>query len=381
MPTADAFLRSVVADPDADAPRLAYADWLEEAGDAPRAEFIRVQCALAALPDGERELHPLRQREKALLAEHEDEWLRPLLALWGHPRSGWKKWLRSVAATRPKLPPRLKFRRGFVEWLAVDLDAFTDRAAEVRAMTPLQELWAYIDDLDPSGPIARLAACPDAATLRVLGLTFNRLAEGDVRRLIGSPQLTGLRGVCLSGVLDQGGIEALAWAPLGERLERLELSDTGAYTDADVSPLLREPPWPRLRILKLQNVGLPDPAHTALPPFSRFAELRDLDLSRNPLGGDLLLFVLETVPASLTRLDLSAAGLNDLSASALAGWPQLRQLREVSLSRNEITDVGALALADSPNLLAPTRLDLRGNPISRRVQHALRVRLRHQVSV
>ena len=40
----DAFLQAIIEDPDHDAPRLLYADWLEERGD-PRGEFIRVQCA------------------------------------------------------------------------------------------------------------------------------------------------------------------------------------------------------------------------------------------------------------------------------------------------------------------------------------------------
>src|SRR5262245_43514127 len=41
------FLRAVAGQPDEDAPRLVYADWLDEHGDPDRAEFIRVQCALA----------------------------------------------------------------------------------------------------------------------------------------------------------------------------------------------------------------------------------------------------------------------------------------------------------------------------------------------
>ncbi len=38
-----AFLDAIVADIDDNAPRLIYADWLDEQGDSNRAEFIRVQ--------------------------------------------------------------------------------------------------------------------------------------------------------------------------------------------------------------------------------------------------------------------------------------------------------------------------------------------------
>ena len=44
-------LRAVFAHPEDDAPRLAYADWLDESGGEPeRAALIRVQCELARLP-------------------------------------------------------------------------------------------------------------------------------------------------------------------------------------------------------------------------------------------------------------------------------------------------------------------------------------------
>ena len=52
METDDAALwRAVVATPHDDAPRLIYADWLDEHGQPERAEFVRVQCRLAALDD------------------------------------------------------------------------------------------------------------------------------------------------------------------------------------------------------------------------------------------------------------------------------------------------------------------------------------------
>ena len=40
---ADALLKFVLAAPDDDAPRLVFADWLDEHGDPDRAAFIRAQ--------------------------------------------------------------------------------------------------------------------------------------------------------------------------------------------------------------------------------------------------------------------------------------------------------------------------------------------------
>src|SRR5262249_29199298 len=47
----DAFLRAILDAPDDDAPRLVYADWLDEHGETERAEFIRVQITLASLAE------------------------------------------------------------------------------------------------------------------------------------------------------------------------------------------------------------------------------------------------------------------------------------------------------------------------------------------
>jgi uncharacterized protein (TIGR02996 family) len=44
-------LRAVLEQPFDDAPRLICADWLEEAGDGERGEFVRVQCELARLQE------------------------------------------------------------------------------------------------------------------------------------------------------------------------------------------------------------------------------------------------------------------------------------------------------------------------------------------
>lgn len=49
MTDESALLAAVIADPADDAPRLVYADWLDDHGEEARAEFIRTQIALARL--------------------------------------------------------------------------------------------------------------------------------------------------------------------------------------------------------------------------------------------------------------------------------------------------------------------------------------------
>src|SRR5215203_267031 len=75
MSDAAALLATIRAAPADDAPRLVYADWLDEHGHPDRAEFIRVQCELAR-----RDGPTLRRREAELLAAHHDALAGPLAA-------------------------------------------------------------------------------------------------------------------------------------------------------------------------------------------------------------------------------------------------------------------------------------------------------------
>ncbi len=70
----DAFVAAVLADPADDAPRLVYADWLEERGD-PRAEFLRVEWELLKLPPGDARVPALRTRLEELHRGLDPDWV------------------------------------------------------------------------------------------------------------------------------------------------------------------------------------------------------------------------------------------------------------------------------------------------------------------
>src|SRR5262245_20537259 len=88
MTDKDALLRNICAHPEDDAPRLVYADWLEEHGegaDLARADFIRAQVALARAAPDDPAIPSLRQREKRALRGNRARWLaeRPAWAAKG----------------------------------------------------------------------------------------------------------------------------------------------------------------------------------------------------------------------------------------------------------------------------------------------------------
>jgi uncharacterized protein (TIGR02996 family) len=77
-----ALIAAIIAQPEEDTPRLAYADWLQEHGQEERAELIRTQVELArgtvgTLSAAERNERDARVRE--LLRRHSKQWRKPLL--------------------------------------------------------------------------------------------------------------------------------------------------------------------------------------------------------------------------------------------------------------------------------------------------------------
>src|SRR5262245_57678825 len=77
METEAAFLADIRAHPDDDAPRLVFADWLEEHGEEGRAELIRLECRMAKLPSDDPALADLKRRREKLDASAK-VWSRPL---------------------------------------------------------------------------------------------------------------------------------------------------------------------------------------------------------------------------------------------------------------------------------------------------------------
>src|SRR5437762_9382326 len=133
----DAFLRAIIDNPDDDLPRLVYADWLDEHGDAARAEFIRVQCELARVSSLDAATRRrLENRAAELLSAHRGEWLGPLKELVD-------------CRHQMRLP---LFERGFVATVGMPAAVFLTHAERVFEVAPvvgvrLENAWEEADKL------------------------------------------------------------------------------------------------------------------------------------------------------------------------------------------------------------------------------------------
>jgi uncharacterized protein (TIGR02996 family) len=81
MSIEDAFIQAILSDPRAAAPRLIYADWLEERGESAsicRAEYLRVECEWDALLQRDPRRPTLQARLQELRPTVGDDWWRQL---------------------------------------------------------------------------------------------------------------------------------------------------------------------------------------------------------------------------------------------------------------------------------------------------------------
>lgn len=367
----DALYRAICAKPDEDTPRLAFADLLEEHGDALRARFIRTQVELSRGKHYDAPAVTARLREPDAM-------------------HGW-----TMAHTLPKLPTgftwrRFEFRLGF-PW-KVTLASWDALASgdEVFAVAPVQALDVDMPIVSGhDGGLWRLAEWPHLARLRRLDFAHGRFSPEEVQQHLteapGAAHLTELAFAFDS--LSQSGLAALAASELFARLSVFELRTSALLPALMVDALgaAREPGVLDRVCLQDNGIGRDDAAHLFALPALR--NVRELDLSDNPLTAHGVRALAESdvprglralnlsrtrpgVPgvrallakraaSALRALDLSDNALGPVAARAVAGCDALRGLKCLNVSHNPLGDAGADALADAPALAGLLELELR----------------------
>jgi uncharacterized protein (TIGR02996 family) len=334
----DAFLQDICAHPDDTAPRLVYADWLDDHGGAAgqdRAEFIRLQCDLDRIEPEERPAN-LVDREADLLEQHRNLWLRPL----------------------KKIGVNVEFVRGFPEKINLTADKFVATADQLFARAPIRTLrltrvrdrWTELlacphlgrvrglDLHDARIGIARaleLADCKALSGIREFNLDFNAVKTRGFTALMRSPHLTGLTGLSVRhNVLDDEACRELARAPWLTQLQRLSLANN-PITSAGLAALL--PSGNRIALTELSLGGTRE--------------------------GDLLARVLAACPGvhHLRKLDLAETDITDEGARALASAAHLGSLTSLCLKGCLLTQEGFEVLVRSPHLKNLTSLIIVGN--------------------
>lgn len=339
-----AFLDTILAWPDDDAPRLVFADYLDERGLHDRAHFIRLQCRLASMDASSPGYADAKREEGELLLAHQVEWWREL------PQARGVDWE--------------SFERGFISTVRfADWDAFRDNVEAVIAATPV--LHAWFNGID-AGQAAKIMESPHLRHL--IGLDFEntcRLGNAGAEALGACPHLGRLRSLNLrSNGLGPAGVRAIADSPHLRSLEDLTLDWNDIYADGAAALRCdKEPkPWRKLS-LGWTRVG--DDGVRRLCGSGSLGRLRFLYLASNGLSDDaaIALGACDSLQ-SLEALYADQNGIGDRGAAALATSPSLTRLRWMHLRHNRIGDEGGRALAESPHLGGIEELQLSENQIA-----------------
>jgi uncharacterized protein (TIGR02996 family) len=256
MIAADAFLQTILEQPEADAPRLVYADWLEEQGD-PLGELIRVQCQLAMLNDGDPRREPLGRREGQLMVQNCALWHGPVqeLGLVGRFQRGLLEITVTGARTLLDVAERLFAMPSVLHVNLRDgaLDRDTLRAlARSPVFKRIRQLDLQRSHVTNDG-IQILCSSPFRGRFTKLKLGHTQISSLAARLLVGAFDLSGLieLSLCFNGI-GEGGARHLAKCPQLTRLRVLDLSNNRILSEG-ASYLAESPYLNQLRLLDVRG--------------------------------------------------------------------------------------------------------------------------------
>jgi uncharacterized protein (TIGR02996 family) len=247
MTDGEALLAAVIDNPDDDAVRLVYADWLEDEGDRARAEFIRTQIEREGLAEGDPRWSVLKARETELLTWHAQDWQRHLPE---RARGGDLHWITDSDSEW------YGFRRGFIQGAAASSvdDFFTNTVAHF-ALDPITHLYMRYED-GKQGRLNRLATSPEF--MQLVGLRFGHYELGDpgVIDLCRLPRMPRLRRLWLGkNQVGDRGLKALArWPGLGT-VEDLNLGYND-FQSQGIKALIASPYLTKLKQLNLRDLSI-----------------------------------------------------------------------------------------------------------------------------
>lgn len=382
MPGSDALVRQILDNPSDDAPRLLYADYLEERGD-PRGEFIRLQCELARMSPFDDRWSACAARERRLLFRHGAEWSESSQLLH-----------RGFVTGLDQYQPA-----GIAEWGPEDFGKH-----------PIESIWFYYQE-EPGWGKA-FANCEFLKNLRTIWIGGRSAAieASDVFDMLASPHLAALEAFCITGdsmeglneetfleminhggplppglqnlralsldlwcgepIMNDAGLEAVIESDLGSTLTRLSIAEQSSLTVEGLNALAESSMWQRLLELDLGFLkAVPDsfvPAwkHSQLRRLrmrtlsdqfdklflaaGQWGELTHLDLRDTtiPLAG-FRRFVEHEAFGRLQQLRLDEP-LSDEHIRLLAASPQAAGLRSLDLRQRMSGYDGLIALSQSP---------------------------------
>jgi uncharacterized protein (TIGR02996 family) len=235
----EALVQEIFASPTDEAPRLIYADWLQEQGgprEQDRGEFIHLQCQLHHLPGDAPGRAELLAREKKIWKKYRSKWLAPV-------------------------PPKLRrqdlvFQRGFLEELPITARGLRRWGKQIFDAHPVTRV--RITGQMDSTEASKVAVLPFLARITTLSLEM---------AIINQHKL----------------LDCLLTSPFLSQVTDLRLGGNG-FTWQAVESLLRLPLLSKITHLSLRGNLIGAAGAQRIAECDRLQALRHLDLSKTDIG-------------------------------------------------------------------------------------------------
>ncbi|MGL6075613.1 MAG: TIGR02996 domain-containing protein [Fimbriiglobus sp.] len=263
-----ALVMGIATNPDADLPRLVYADWLEEHDRGIYAEFIRLQCEIARLEVGPRDIIdqnvPLWRRQQEILDDH----LMELVPSFTEIRQ------------QHFLTLNARFQRGFLDDVAMSFQSFVMNAIWLdRQLVPFRRFRVAATP----GDFHQLLHLSDNRHERLTELAIENMGDSEVMLLPEPrlwPKLVGL-------VVTSSPYPNQDWIPfITQTMPHLRelVLPYNQMTDLDVMRWLETGFFAQLETINLAANVFGDQAALELADrFPKTNVLKSLDLRRNPM--------------------------------------------------------------------------------------------------
>jgi uncharacterized protein (TIGR02996 family) len=338
-------MAAIIANPDEDTPRLAFADWLQEHGDKhdqARAEFIRLQIEVARFPERNARWRRLERDAAKLERKHRAAWVSPL----------------SEIAERLAASEYAPFERGLLARVVYNTLDF------------LRKPW------QPALPGALAAVGVEELCLLTPSKRLGELAASEGVRWVSALS-------CESP--DDEALTAFGQSPHFAHLRKLALEDAKVTTDAGLKAFARTGGLSQLRTVALTlSGGLLTRARgkyttagvLAILKSDRLPQLRTLDVSgEQPAKFDYRQLLADPILKRLTSFSVGTRAPMD----AVVACPHLTNLRDLTATFVTFTNADAETLLGNPALANLKTLWLDGvNPSGGRLSRTFVRKLRER---
>jgi uncharacterized protein (TIGR02996 family) len=373
--TGEQILAAVIASPDDDGPRLAYADWLDAHGQPDQARFIRLACELARAGDARPDVPELTREADALHAAHREAWSSAIM-----PGAHDVLFHRGFAyCASLMLPVALPGEPGYLPDLLYAMDRAPLTQLRPDLFEPQGPDWEteardpgeceFADRAHRLAAARRLAADPRVARLTALILDQQSWGEEAFRALLQGAHWHGLDTLVIhDGDCHLYAAEAIAAGPALKQLSVLvfEGDSDADLGDAGAAVLAATPQLATLRSLSLLTVDLGPAGAGALAASPHLTGLEELDLGGgsynvNHIGPEGAEAIADAAFGSLSRLNLDCNQIGNRGLHALANSRSLNAVSSLSLTVNDIGDAGLRSLAEGRGMPQLATLVLSSN--------------------